>query len=191
MHILRIHKAAAVVVAAGLVLALAGAALGAGKPVFPQPGMIVSVGQSSDAAIVKVLLNTKMKLGLAYKPTAQAGDLAGLKTVILVVGASAKGLGAAGLDLGQEIRRTEALLKAAREKGIKVLVMHTGGQSRRGKSSNDLIEVAMREADAAVVVAAGNADRFFNKLAEKRGIPVFEVAKINDAGEAVKELFPE
>lgn len=175
-------------VAAGLILALTGASV-ATAVVLPKPALITSVGQSSDAAIVKVMLNTKLKLGFEYKPVAQAADVAAFKTVILVVGASAKGLGAAGIDLDQETARAKALLKTAKAKGIRVLVLHTGGENRRGKSSNDLIELVMPEADAAVVVASGNKDKLFNKLAEKRGIPVLEVEKITEAGEAVKGLF--
>ncbi|MGE5508593.1 MAG: DUF6305 family protein [Chitinophagales bacterium] len=176
--------------AAGLVLALSGASLAA-EPIFSKPALITAIGQSSDAAIVKVMLNNKLKMGMDYKLMAQPADLAGVKTVIMVVGASAKGLGAAGIDLDQEAARTKALLKEAKEKGVKVLFMHTGGESRRGKSSNDLIELVLPSADAAVVVAAGNKDKFISNLAAKRGIPYVEVAKTADAGEAAKGLFKE
>jgi hypothetical protein len=176
--------------AAGLVLALSGVSLAA-ESIFSKPALITAIGQSSDAAIVKVMLNTKLKMGMEYKLLAQPADLAGMKTVIMVVGASAKGLGAAGIDLDQEAVRTKALLKEAKAKGIKVLLMHTGGESRRGKSSNDLIELVMPGADAAVVVATGNKDKFLTNLAAKRGIPFVEVDKTAAAGEAVKGLFKE
>jgi hypothetical protein len=112
---------------------------------FAMPGLITAIGQSADVNVVKVLLNTQLKLGLEFKPLAQVGDLAGIKTIVMVVGASAKGLGAAGLDMEKEIARTRALLQAARAQGAQVLVMHTGGESRRGKTSNDLIDVVVPE----------------------------------------------
>jgi hypothetical protein len=156
---------------------------------FTTPGVLTSVGQSSDVAIVKVLLNTQLKLGLEYKPTAQPADLGGMKTLVVVMGASTKGLGAAGLDMEKEIARTRSLLKAAKEQGIRVLAMHTGGEARRGQTSNDLIKIVVPEADYVIVVAAGNKDKLFNQLAAARNVPVVEVEKMAAAGNAVKAVF--
>lgn len=173
----------------GLMLLVAGVSAASAQGVFERPGVVTSVGQSSDVAIVKVVLNTQMKLGLEVKPLATAADLDGMKTMVVVVGASTKGLGAAGLDVEKEVTRAKALLTAAKEKGIKVLVLHTGGEGRRGKTSNDMIEAVMPSADHVVVVATGNKDRVFNTLAEKRGTPVVEVEKLAALGEALKPLF--
>ncbi|MCX6549917.1 MAG: DUF6305 family protein [Acidobacteria bacterium] len=163
--------------------------LASAQVVFEKPGLITSAGQSSDIAIVKVMLNTQLKLGLEYKPLALPPDLAGMKTLVVVAGASTKGLGAAGLDITKEAERTTALMKAAKAAGIKVLVMHTGGEGRRGKTSNDIIELVVPDADYVVVVAAGNKDKFFNTLAAKRSVPVVEVEKMAEAGAAVKAVF--
>jgi len=158
-------------------------------PAFERPGLLTSVGQSSDIAIVKVMLNTQLKLGLDYKPLAQPADVAGMKTVVVVVGASTKGLGAAGLDIAKEMERATALVKAAKTAGARILVMHTGGEARRGKTSNDVITLVAPDADAIVVVAAGNKDKLFNTLASKRNVPVIEVEKMAEAGAAVKGMF--
>jgi len=171
-----------------LLLALAARA-GAQAPSFERPGLLTSVGQSSDIAIVKVMLNTQLKLGLDYKPLAQPVEVAGMKTVVIVVGASTKGLGAAGLDIAKEMERATAIVKAARAAGARILVMHTGGEARRGTTSNDVISLVVPDADCVVVVAAGNKDKLFNTLAAKKNVPVVEVEKMADAGAAVKTLF--
>jgi hypothetical protein len=155
-------------------------------PVLGRPVLVTSIGQSSDIVVVKALLNTQLKLDLAVKPLAQPADLAGLRGLIMVVGASAKGLGAAGLDMPKETARTLELIKAAHEQKIPILALHTGGEARRGKTTNDLIALVVPEADHVVVVASGNKDRIFHTLAEKKGIPVVEVEKLAAAGEAVK-----
>jgi hypothetical protein len=173
--------------AIGTMLAFAPAA--SAQVVFETPGLITSAGQSSDVAIVKVMLNTQLKLGLDYKPLAQPADLAGMKTLVVSVGASTKGLGAAGLDMAKEITRTAALLKAAKAAGVKILVMHTGGEARRGKTSNDLIQVVAPLADYIVVVATGNKDKLFTTLGAKQNVPVMEVAKVAEAGNAVRAVF--
>lgn len=169
-------------------LCLAGTARAAGVT-FGSPGLITAIGQSLDVNAVKVLLNTQLKLGLEYKPLAQVSDLAGMKTVVMVVGVSAKGLGAAGLDMDREAARTRALLGAAKAQGTQVLVMHIGGEARRGKTSNDLLELVVPEAAFVVVVASGNKDRLFQRLASKRNTPVAEIAKLAGAGDVVKGLF--
>jgi hypothetical protein len=176
---------AALVCATVLVTAAANAA----DVTFAGPGLLTSVGQSSDIAIAKVLLNTQLKLGLDYKPLAQPGDLKGMKTLVVILGASSKGLGAAGLDMDKESARALALVKAAQEQGIRILAMHTGGEARRGQTSNDLIRLVVPEADYVIVVAAGNKDKLFNQLAAKRGVPVVEVEKMAAAGDAVKAVF--
>jgi hypothetical protein len=158
---------------------------------FSKPALLTSAGQSSDIAVVKALLNTKLKLGVEVKPLAQVEDLAGAKTLIVVVGASTKGLGAAGLDIDKETSRTKALLKAAKEKGIQILALHTGGEARRGKTSNDLIEIVVPQSQQVVVVASGNKDKIFTNLASKAGIPLAEVESLAAAGEAVKAAFKE
>jgi hypothetical protein len=164
-------------------------ALAAAQGSLEKPALLTSIGQSSDIAIVKVMLNTQAKLGLDVKPVAKPADLAGVRTLVAVVGASAKGLGAAGIDMDKEIARATALLQAAKAQGAKIVVMHTGGENRRGKTSNDLIDLVVPMADHVVVVAAGNKDRKFQALAAKRNAPVVEVEKMTQAGDAVKALF--
>jgi hypothetical protein len=183
-----LRRAALAAIACSIVLVAAPASLAA-DVTFTGPGVLTSVGQSSDVAIAKVLLNTQLKLGLDYKPTAQPADLNGMKTLVVVLGASTKGLGAAGLDMDKEIARTKALLKAAKELKIKVLAMHTGGEARRGQTSNDLIKLVVPEADYVIVVATGNKDKLFNQLAAPRNVPVVEVEKMAAAGDAVKAAF--
>jgi len=158
---------------------------------FAKPGLLTSVGQSSDVAVVKALLNIKLKLGLDVKPTAQAADLEGVKTLVMVLGTSAKGMGAAGLNMDKEIERAKALVKAAKEKGIPILSLHVGGEGRRGKTTDDPLQVVLPESAQVVVVASGNKDKMFNTLGDKNKVPVTEVANLAAAGDAVKRLFPE
>jgi hypothetical protein len=168
---------------------LSGSPARAAGVAFSGPGLLTAVGQSADVAIVKVLLNTQLKLGLEYKPTARPTDLAGTKTLVVVLGFSTKGLGAAGLDMAKEIARTRALMKAAKDQGIKVLAMHTGGAGRRGQPSDDLIKLVVPDADCTIVVASGNRDKLFDRLAAGRKAPVIEVETAAAAGDAVKTIF--
>lgn len=178
------------VVISGLALlstAIAGIAQPA--PRFGLPGLIASIGQSSDVAIVRARLDKDLKLGLRYKPAAQPSDLAGMRSLLLVVGASTKGLGAAGLDMRKEMARSRVLLEAAKAAGVPVMVLHTGGAQRRGKLTDDLASLVVPEADLVVVVAGGNRDGLFHKLAARRRVPVVEVQALPDVSGAVRSAF--
>ncbi len=185
------RKALSVLAVSIVGFALASPVPAAGLPSFDRPGVLTSVGQASDIAVVKVLLNTKLKLGLDVKPLAQPADLAGQKTLVVVVGASTKGLGAAGLDVNKEMERAKALLAAAREKKVGILVLHTGGESRRGKTTDDLIRLVVPMADHVVVVASGNKDKVFQSALGSSKAQVVEVDALAAAGEAVKAVFRE
>lgn len=177
-----------------LLAALPLAAVLSGAPAFAQPsfsppGLITSAGQAADAAIVKLALNTQYQLGVGYKPAAGVADLAGQKTLIVVVGTTPEALAAAGVDLAQELGRVKALLAAAREAGVGIVAVHSGGQPRRDKASNQLVELVVPLADYVVVVAAGNTDKLFQKLAAPRATPVVQVDRVTGVGGAVSAVY--
>ncbi|MEN6298260.1 MAG: DUF6305 family protein, partial [Rectinema sp.] len=149
---------------------------------------ITSAGQTSDAAIVKVLANTRLKLGFGYDIAAKPQSIAGAKTLVLVLGASNKGLGAAGLSLEQDIERVKSVIAEAQKNGVRIISMHTGGTARRGEASNQVIELCVPVSQVVVVVEGGNNDGFFTDLCEKAGVPLDEVASISAAGNILKSL---
>ena len=89
----------------GLVFALSiwiwGFSYGQDLPKFEQPLLITSAGQSAEVQLASVLAK---RAGLTYSLSklATGQDLGESKTLALVIGASLKGLGAAGLDIDQE-----------------------------------------------------------------------------------------
>jgi hypothetical protein len=185
------RRGRALIVTAALLIAVAGAANAAPPEKFAKPGLITSIGQSSDIAVVKVLLNTKLKLGLEVDPKVEAARLGDLETLIIVVGASTKGLGAAGIDFDKEKERARELVKTAHDRGIRILAMHTGGESRRGKTTDDLLSLVIPGADYVIVVASGNPDGLFQRLVERRGTEIAEVESLVAAGDAVRAVFQE
>ena len=94
--------------------------LAAQTPLFEQPVLITSAGQSADVQIASVLAR-KAGLQSTLVKAAAAKDLAQVKSLVLVLGASLKGLGAAGLDTAKEKDRVDALLAEAKAKGVPVL----------------------------------------------------------------------
>lgn len=157
------------------------------KPAMP--ALLTSAGQSTDILIVNVMLNKKLDMKIPSVALAKAEDLTGIKTLIVVVGLSNKGLGSAGLDLNAETARVKSLVEYAKQQGITVVLVHTGGAQRRGGGSDQLISLVAPVAEYYVVVKAGNADKLFDKLAAANKAQLVEVETLADAGPAIQKLF--
>ncbi|MFS8582321.1 MAG: DUF6305 family protein [Limnochordales bacterium] len=152
------------------------------------PALITSAGQSPGALMVRVLAD---QAGVANVFDATVGPeaLADAKSFIVVIGASMKGLGAAGIDVADEFARIESLLETAKELGIPVIAMHVEGGPRRGATSDDLSRLVFPYADYAIVRADGNDDGFFSDLAAEFGVTLETVEKTVDAAAVLRTLY--
>ncbi len=157
-------------------------------PCFEQPLLITSVGQSADVQIAGVLAK---RAGLTAFLSKAAGktDLENMKTLVLVIGVSMKGLGAAGLDLDHEISRVNGMVETALRENIPLLCLHLGGQARRGKLSDQLLATFLPFARMVIVVKSGNEDGLFTKICGELNIPLLELERPLDAIEPLKSLF--
>lgn len=173
-----------------LVIAVLGPAFAQQTTAFAgKPAVLTAIGQSADFEMVKVLL-TRNKIPFKAEALVKAENLdASSPTLILVVGASSKGLGAAGISAEAELVRTKALLKRAKELKMSVITVHVGGAARRGALSDSFIEPCMASSDYAIVVESGNQDGLFTKLAAKANIAVTSVERISAIGAPLAAAF--
>ncbi|MBU4253969.1 MAG: hypothetical protein KJ727_05165 [Acidobacteria bacterium] len=155
---------------------------------FDQPALITSAGQAAEVHLANVLFK-RAGLTATLNKTAEAADLEGHKTLILVLGVSLKGLGAAGIDAGHEKKRVESLLLAADEQSIPILCLHLGGEARRGDLSDQMIKTCLPHAAAVLVVKDGNKDGLFTAICRNHNIPLIEVEKTVYALEPLKNYF--
>lgn len=168
-------------------LALA-APLQAQSPPFQGPLLLTSAGQSPDLQLAGVLAR-RSGVEHTVAPLATAADLANAKALGLVLGASLKGLGAAGIDTNKEKERVRALLAEARRRNIPVLVFHLGGEQRRGQLTDEMVVEYFPAAHWALVVRSGNQDGLFTRLARERSIPLNEVDRTADGADILKRAF--
>ncbi len=152
------------------------------------PAILTSVGQSADVDIVATHCK-KIKLDVYQNNTIKAEELTGkYKTIILAVGGSNKGLGAAGIDADQELARTDALIAKAKELGMTIIAMHVGGADRRGTLSDSFIKPAFAAADIAIIVESGDGDNLMHDILAANNTPTAYAAKAADARNVLKEL---
>lgn len=153
------------------------------------PVLITSFGQSPDSNFVR-LLGNRIKLPMTYHTaiSVSQADWSKNKTLIGVIGGSGKGLGQAGLDLPSEVKRCNELVAAAKQNNVKVILMHVGGEDRRGPNSEPFLPLAAL-ADYLVVKSNGNEDGYFTKLASSNNIPLYIVETTGEIQQVLQEIF--
>ena len=152
------------------------------------PVLLTTGGQSADYQMVGTLMKN---LGMDYTMDnkATSAELGDAKTLIVVVGGSSKGLGAAGIDADGELARVDELIKGAEDAGLSIIVMHTGGSARRGDLSDKFITPIFEKADYAVVVKSGDEDGLMAGVCASNSIPVDMIDAISDVATVLPKAF--
>ena len=150
-----------------------------------EPVLLTSCGQSPGPVRLKVFMQ-RLKIDFEYNALATAADLAAkkkedkpYKSVIIVTGASLKGMGAAGVSVDDELARTKALIEEARKQGITVIGSHIEGMARRsqgassGDNSDELsIDAVCPNSDFMIVKQEGDSDKRFTNISTSKRIPL-------------------
>lgn len=174
--------------AGGLLILLGALPLQAAETAFAEPILLTSCGQSADVLMVKALL-TREGFSSSYVAGATGAVVAGKGSVILVLGGSSKGLGAAKISAEEETARVQNVIAAAQKAGVPILAVHLGGLNRRGALSDPFNTVGASAATRLVVVKGGNDDGFFTKIAEANKIPLETTEDARALGGTFKTLY--
>jgi len=118
------------------------------------------------------------------------------KSLIIVMGASLKGMGAAGISMDDEISRTEALILEAHNQGIKIIGAHIEGIKRRaqGASVGDntdekSIDTVAPNSQLLIIRKDGNEDGRFTVIGDEKNIPLIIVEKNLDLFQELQKIF--
>ena len=166
------------------------------------PVMVTSCGQSPGPVRIQFFMN-RLKMDHEFNMEVTADDLVALqqagtpvKTLIIVTGASLKGMGAAGTSIDDELNRTEALINEARSQGITIIGSHIEGMDRRAQgaaegdtSDEQSIDLVCPNSDMLIVRADGNEDNRFSIIADAEGIPLLLFEKNMELGSVLEKLF--
>lgn len=152
------------------------------------PIILTSVGQSADVNVVQTLLK-KCEIDSDLNATVTADDLGSYKTLVLAIGGSSKGLGAAGVDENQELDRVKSIIAKAEEQGMTIIALHIGGSARRGTLSDKFIPDALAAADAAIIVSEGDSDGFMKGIVTENGVATAFIDNQVGAVEPLKTIF--
>ena len=186
------------------IVALAWMAISAGvlqaqeSPVKAElPVLLTSCGQSPGPERVKFFLGRlDMDYEFLEQATAQHLIDGSFKSILIVTGASLKGMGAAGVSMRDELERTEALIAEAERRGITIIGAHVEGMARRAQgaaagdnSDEQSIDAVMPKSQLMVVREDGNEDLRFSIISENSGIPLVLFEKNMQLGEVLGSIF--
>lgn len=167
-----------------------------------QPVMLTSCGQSPGPVRLRIFMQ-RLSLDFEYKEMATAQDLinaknAGkpFKSLIIVTGASLKGMGAAGVSVDDELKRTAELIAEARKQGITVIGSHIEGMARRsagaaaGDNSDELsIDAVCPNSDMMIIKNEGDEDGRFTTISRNKNIPMYGFDLNNDIVGVLEQIF--
>ena len=152
------------------------------------PVAMTCPGQAPEGQLVKLIFG-RLKTPIKYDPFMEPKELGGSKTLILILGGSGKGLGSAGVDLRDEMKRAEAFIAEATKQKITLIGIHSGGEDRRGDVSNKLIDLVAPKMQYLIVREDGNKDGHFTKLSGQYKIPLTLIQGTQELSDVFKALF--
>lgn len=167
-----------------------------------EPVILTSCGQSPGPVRLKIFMK-RLSMDFEYKLLVTAKDLVAakeagkpFKTLIIVTGASLKGMGAAGVSIDDELDRTKELIAEAKKQGIKVIGSHIEGMARRsqGASSGDnsdeqSIDAVCPNSDFMIVKKEGDSDGRFTNISKGKNIPLVLFEMNTEINDVLKKVF--
>jgi hypothetical protein len=174
----------------------ASAAVSGAAPVKGQvPLLITNAGQGPGAKMSRLLVQrTGAVADFDYNAEPKPADLKTkpYKTMFVVLGSTAKGLGASGITIDQEIERLDAMIAEAKKLKIQIVCILLEGKARRGKAGGAderCIDAIAPFANYLVVKKDGNEDGRFDAIAKKTGAPLTIIDDAVDFSEVVKAMY--
>lgn len=158
-------------------------------PELPTPFLLTPAGQTPDTLMAKII-SERAKLDMKFVRLATVSDMEGVRTLLLVMGTSMKGLGTAGVKLEDEMGRVNKLIAEAEKNNMKVVGMHLGGAEGRDKLTDSLLSKLAPKVDYLVVVKSGDRDGLFTNIANEKKIPLIYMKTVLNLKTLLPEMFP-
>lgn len=147
---------------------------------------LTSIGQA-DFDVVGNLVDKTSRKDVVKDNLLKANAVEDGSVVFLVVGSSGKGLGSAGTDINAENVRAEEFAAAAKAGKFTVVIVHVGGEQRRGAQADPIIRTVTPAAKLVMVVETGNADGLFTTLAGS-SIPFYSYSRSTKMVDSFKAI---
>jgi hypothetical protein len=159
------------------------------------PLLITNAGQGPGAKMSRLLVQQAgVVTDFEYNAEPKVADLQkkAFKTMLVVIGSTAKGLGASGITIDQELERLNAMIAEAKRQKVQIVALLLEGKTRRGKpggADERCIDAVAPHAQYLIVKKDGNEDGRFDVIARKTGAPLTIIDDALDFKEVVKRMY--
>jgi hypothetical protein len=159
-------------------------------PTGELPLLITTAGQSPGGMTVSVICK-RNSVDHDYLNLATVEDLTAnhYNTLIITMGTSGKGMGAAGIDIDDELDRIEKIIEEAKRQNIFIIGMHIEVEARRGGHCEKTIDLVAPLVDYLIVRSDGNQDGRFDRIAEEKNIPTTIIDGTIELNDLLKKIF--
>lgn len=162
------------------------------------PMLITNAGQGPGGKMARLLVTQSkaVKQGdFDYNAEPWEDDLRArpYKTLLVVIGSTAKGLGASGITIDDEINRLNKMIAEAKRLKMQIVAVLLEGKIRRGKpgsADERSIDAIAPHAHYLVIKKDGNEDSKFTTVSAKTKAPLTFIDESLDFTEVVKRMFP-
>jgi hypothetical protein len=161
------------------------------------PLLITNAGQGPGGKMARLLVTQSKAIDPAdfdYNAEPWEEDLRArpYKTLMVVIGSTAKGLGASGITIDQEIARLNRMIAEAKRLNMQIVAVLLEGKIRRGQpggADERSIDAIIPHAHYLVVKKDGNADNKFTIMANKNKVPLTFIDNEIDFTQVVKAMY--
>lgn len=172
------------------------AAVSGAKPVKGfEPMLITNAGQGPGGKMGRLLISqSKVVTSFDYNAEPWEKDLRAkpYKTLMVIIGSSAKGLGASGITIDQEIARLNKMIAEAKKLKMQIVACQIEGKVRRGNpgsADEQSIDAIAPFADYLVVKKDANDDGRFTKISQKTKAPLTIIDDTVDFIQVIKQMY--
>ncbi|WP_411678800.1 DUF6305 family protein [Clostridium thailandense] len=158
------------------------------NPIAKEYVLITSAGQSTEAYIINDVAN-KLMIHNYFMPQAKMSDLKGINTIVIVVGTSPLGEKLNNINIEDEKKRVEELLKEAKKEKLVVITVYMGGKERRDKSTDELLSIICPQTNYLIGTKEANYDNFLSEAARSSKIPLTLINTVSDIIEPFSSAF--
>lgn len=151
---------------------------------------VTSIGQ--DAEMIKFQLSTLEKQNLfeyTIDSFLDANTVLDDSVVFAFVGCSIKGLSESGTTLEEELDRANSFVNLYKNNKITLIVIHAGGNARRGSTSDSFIELMFSNSNFNIFVESGNFDNFLSDTSINNNVKCYQINNYLNMKDVVNKLY--
>lgn len=158
------------------------------RPIAEEKTLITSAGQSTEAYIVKDVIN-QLKIKNKFSPQLAQLEDDEIKSMIMVVGYSEVNMKIQEKNYLQEYERVDQLIQQAKKQKLPLIGIYLSAGKRKDDETKKLLEKVSQDADYLIVVYDEKNEWNREKEIKNQDLPISVVKKLDEIKEPLASAF--